>query len=241
MSVKSDGLGSSQEERVRVLDALLRLNPAQFDDLLFRVGHFNSPYMSGRQAPPATRAVELIQLVEPGHGLGGLVAALRKVGGSVAPAPVPPPAPAPRASGPWGVFIAHAGPDKALAAELYDHLDGRCAPFLDAKCIPAGDDWPPAIGAALRASRITAVLVSGRAPAAYYLQEEVTQAIAQARERPEWHRVVPVGTAPGLLSSEAVPYGLRIKQGLDAVALGGMKGVADALLKLLTELGRVGG
>ena len=89
---------------------------------------------------------------------------------------------------------------------------------------------------AQRTARITVVLVSSRYPTAYYLREEIAQAIALARSDPGAHRVVPVYLDGWPTDHGGIPYGLRLKSGIDANAVGGVPGVAQELEKLLDHL-----
>jgi Effector-associated domain 1/TIR domain len=136
----------------------------------------------------------------------------------------------------WDLFLAHAGGDAKPAEDLYALLSGTCRVFLDKKSVLLGDDWDLAIARAQQASRITVVLVSSKYPGAYYLREEIALAIAMARRDAEAHRVVPVFLDGLPTDAGGIPYGLRLKNGIDAVAVGGMPAVAAELAKLLGEL-----
>ena len=92
----------------------------------------------------------------------------------------------------WDVFIAHAGPDKATAEQLYDLLGQDCRVFLDSRCLELGDDWDDKLAAAQGESFLTAVLISANTAKAYYQREEIAAAISLAREEEGKHRVVPV-------------------------------------------------
>ncbi|MET0793903.1 MAG: toll/interleukin-1 receptor domain-containing protein, partial [Polyangiaceae bacterium] len=129
----------------------------------------------------------------------------------------------------WDFFIAHAGPDHVLAEELYEALSGRCRVFLDTRSVRLGDDWDTTLAKAQQRSEVTVVLVSSRAEQAYYVREEIAQAIALARLDPNTHRVVPI-YADRLSDTRLVPYGLRLKHG---IALGADCTVAGAAERLL--------
>jgi hypothetical protein len=136
----------------------------------------------------------------------------------------------------WDLFLAHAGDDTAPAEELYTRLAGKRRVFLDKHCVRLGDDWDLAIARAQQAARVTVVLVSARYPRAYYLREEIAAAIAMARKDSEAYRVVPVFLDGWPAEPSGIPYGLLLKNGVDARAAGGMSGVAAALEKLLAQL-----
>jgi hypothetical protein len=136
----------------------------------------------------------------------------------------------------WIFFLAHAGADTAEAERLYDILSREYAVFLDKRTLRLGDDWDTEIARAQRSARVTVVLISERYEYAYYLREEVASAIHLARSSPEDHRVVPVFLDGWPSSASGIPYGLRLKHGIDAKAAGGMQGVAADLRKLVSQL-----
>jgi TIR domain len=136
----------------------------------------------------------------------------------------------------WDFFLAHAAGDAAAAEELFDGLSPLARVFLDRRCLLPGDDWDQALRAAQVASRITVVLISTRTEEAYYEREEVAAALDLARRDPQAHRVVPVYLDAPDVAAGAVPYGLRLKQGLDASAPGGLGRVAEQLLATLEHL-----
>src|ERR1035441_5111771 len=109
----------------------------------------------------------------------------------------------------WDFFIAHAGPDRDAAHELWKELSSTCRVFLDAESLEYGDDWDLALPEAQRNSRVTVVLVSGRTEKAYYLREEIAAAIAMTREDKDRHRVVPVYLDIPPFDDHDVPYGDR--------------------------------
>ena len=113
----------------------------------------------------------------------------------------------------WHFFLAHAGPDKAIAEQLYDQLKADADVFLDSKSIQLGDDWDRVLSTAQRSSLITVVLISSNTENAYYQREEIAAAIALARSN-EKHRVVPVYLNQAASASDNVPYGLRLKHGV---------------------------
>jgi hypothetical protein len=133
----------------------------------------------------------------------------------------------------WHIFIAHAGPDKAMAEQLCDRLEeGGHRVFLDARRLQPGDFWDRELPRALATSQVVAVLVSANYDAAHYLRGEVARAINSARQKGR-PRVVPV-YLNGLPSDEAgVPYGLENIQSIDARAVGGLSGVASRIAALL--------
>jgi hypothetical protein len=130
----------------------------------------------------------------------------------------------------WQVFIAYTSRERASADELYEHLvRGGARAFLDHIALLPGDRWAAEIIASQREARVTAVLVSKATDRAFYQNEEIAQAIALFRKDPQRHRVVPV-----YLDGEAdPPYGLRSIHALWVPKVGGMAGVAAALLPLV--------
>ena len=136
----------------------------------------------------------------------------------------------------WDIFIAHAGADGAAAEELYDRLQGRARVFLDTRCLEVGDNWDEELARAQRASLMSVVLVSSRTEHAYYQREEIAAAIDLARRGDGGHRVVPVYLDPGARAGDSVPYGLRLKHGLEVHEGAGMSAVADALIEALARL-----
>jgi tetratricopeptide (TPR) repeat protein len=113
--------------------------------------------------------------------------------------------------GPLTFFIAYAAPDAAIAEQLYDQLAGESTVFLDRRSLRLGDDWDRELAAAQRRAEITLVLVSDHTEEGFYQREEIATAIDMARHGA--HRVIPLWLGAG--QRHNVPYGLRIKQGLD--------------------------
>ena len=134
----------------------------------------------------------------------------------------------------WDFFIAHAGPDAAIADELYYLLDAHAMTYLDGHSLILGDDWDQKLPRAQRESRITIVLVSRKTEKAYYQREEIRNAIAMARKDEGLHRLIPVYLED--LTDEEVPYGLGLKHSLRLPKVGSIQGVANALLKALEQL-----
>jgi hypothetical protein len=133
----------------------------------------------------------------------------------------------------WDIFIAHAGPDKAIAEQLCDWLEeSGHRVYLDARRLRPGDFWDIELPRALATSRVFTVLVSANYATAHYLQDEVVAAINRARSNGT-PRVVPVyldglpppGTDP--------PYGLGRIQSIDVRSVGGLSGVASKIGALL--------
>jgi phosphoserine phosphatase len=137
----------------------------------------------------------------------------------------------------WDIFIAHAGDDKGLAEQLYDLLAGRSRVFLDSRCLDLGDEWDLKLAAAQSASFLTLVLISSSTEKAYYEREEIAAAIALARESEEQHRVVPLYLDQQARQFAAVPYGLRIRHGLQLSQNLTLAQCAEQLISLLRRLG----
>lgn len=136
----------------------------------------------------------------------------------------------------WDFFIAHAGLDKVAAEGLYDHLVTKSRVFLDSRCLLLGDNWDEKLVAAQKAALITVVLVSSNTEQAYYQREEIAAAIALARSDSEKHRVVPVYIDPTSESGAGVPYGLRLKHGIQLTESSALAQAAAQLLALLEQL-----
>lgn len=133
----------------------------------------------------------------------------------------------------WDVFIAHAGPDKAMAEQLCDRLEtGGYRVFLDARRLKPGDFWDLELPRALASARMVAVLVSANYAAAHYLRAEVADAINRSRQsgRP---RVVPIYLDGFPAAGSDTPYGLGIIHAIDVRAAGGLFQVASQLTALL--------
>src|SRR5271166_3278132 len=133
-----------------------------------------------------------------------------------------------RGDGPLTFFIAYAAPDAAVAERLYCLLAMESTVFLDRRSLRLGDDWDRELVAAQRRAEITVVLVSDHTEEGFYQREEIATAIDMARQGS--HRVVPLwlsGTGP----PDALPYGLRIKQGLAVRDTSDLTEVARKLLQ----------
>jgi hypothetical protein len=136
----------------------------------------------------------------------------------------------------WDFFIAHSSADKDLAEKLYGMLASKARVFLDSRSLILGDDWDDKIKEAQLNSLVTLVLISSSTEKAYYQKEEIAAAIALARKNPENHRVVPIYLNKGLLESNAVPYGLRLKHGLTITETFSLSALADKLILLMRQL-----
>lgn len=134
----------------------------------------------------------------------------------------------------WDVFIAHAGQDAAEAEELYDLLHGRCRVFVDSRSVELGVPWDMALPEAQRSSRYSVILISSRSGEAYYVAEEIAQAIELARTQGESHRVVPVYLDGSRETLADVPYGLRRLHGMILGSDVTLQTVAERLLGELT-------
>lgn len=136
----------------------------------------------------------------------------------------------------WDIFLAHAGADEASAEALYDLLSESAKVFLDTRSLELGDEWDRALPRAQSRSLITVVLLSTRTDQAYYQREEIAAAIQMAREDPETHRVVPVFMDEPSTAQGQVPYGLRVRHGLQLSQAGTLENIAFRLLRTLTKL-----
>lgn len=131
----------------------------------------------------------------------------------------------------WDFFLAHAGPDLAIAEDLYGLLAPYCKVFLDKSNLLLGDQWDRKLGSAQGSSLVTVVLISKHTNEAYYQREEISAALDMARHEESGHRVVPV-----YLEDIKPPYGLQNIHGSYVYASGGLKAVAEELLDLLHKL-----
>jgi hypothetical protein len=75
----------------------------------------------------------------------------------------------------WDFFIAHAGPDKEIAEQLYDLLVPSARVFLDSRCLKLGDNWDEELGSAQDRALVTIVLVTDKTDDAYYQREEIAK------------------------------------------------------------------
>lgn len=136
----------------------------------------------------------------------------------------------------YDLFVAHASADKAVANQLYDALSALgVRAFLDARSIEPGERWDRVIPRAQRDSRATVVLVTRACDDAFYVGEEIATAIARHREAPDAHTVIPAHLEGIPADAFALPYGLRVINGLDVPALGGVVGLAARLCELVTK------
>ena len=135
----------------------------------------------------------------------------------------------------WDIFLAHAGPDKPAAEQLYDLLYQKCRVFLDSRCLDLGDNWDIKLPEAQNESFMTVVLVSANTEQAYYQREEIAAAVDLARHEEEKYRVVPIylGQAAGL--KKKTPYGLRLKHGLEVSDTLSLAQCAERLLETLQK------
>lgn len=115
-------------------------------------------------------------------------------------------------------FLAHASRDADRVDALHQAIvDAGETCFLDRVDVPPGDSWDQVIPGAHERSRVTLVTVSDHYDAAFYLRNEVHDAIRWMRQPGTPHRVVPI-FLDGI--PERMPYGLTVVQGLDLAELG---------------------
>ena len=136
----------------------------------------------------------------------------------------------------WDFFLAHAGPDLAVAERLYGLLSVQSRVFLDSKCLHLGDDWDLNLFHAQQKSRVTVVLVSTNVSRSYYQREKIAAAVAMARSDSESHRVVPLYLPNPQVASSSIPYGLRLKHGITLQDDSQLESAAARLLELLRLL-----
>lgn len=111
----------------------------------------------------------------------------------------------------WDFFIAHCSADVKEAEKFYACLYKNARVFLDSKTLKLGDDWDIELAKAQQNSAITLILVSANTERAYYQREEIASAITMSRNENLNHRVIPIY----LDNVKNVPYGLRLKHGLN--------------------------
>lgn len=133
----------------------------------------------------------------------------------------------------YDFFLAHAGSDGNIAADLYRELSTTNLVFADVVSLKGGEDWDLEIAKAQRASRVSVVLVSAATEKAYYARTEIATGIALARENGDLHKVVPVYLDDKRPSAAWDLYGLSLKHGIQMTSVGGMREVADRLRNLL--------
>jgi TIR domain-containing protein len=136
---------------------------------------------------------------------------------------------------PHTFFIAHAGRDTERAKELRNLLHPDVAVFLDAYDLQPGDEWDVKLARHQREALATVVMLSASVDLAYYLREEIANAVALQRQDPDTHRLIPVYLDGLPRNPMDVPYGLRVRHALDARELG-MAGVAAELKRLAASL-----
>jgi hypothetical protein len=132
-------------------------------------------------------------------------------------------------------FLAHVGRDTERAKELRNLLQPDVSVFLDAYDLVAGDQWDVALPKYQRNARATVALLSSAVEEAYYLREEIANAIAAQRHDPNSHRLIPVFLDGTPTDPWETPYGVRVRHSLDAVRLG-MAGVAAELRRIAAAL-----
>jgi hypothetical protein len=131
------------------------------------------------------------------------------------------------AASPLNFFIAYASPDRATADRLYELLARESTVFLDHRSLQLGDDWDRELSSAQQRADVTVVLVSDHTEEGFYQREEIAAAIEMARRGS--HRVVPIWLTGGE-QRRNVPYGLRVKYGVQVSDPGELEDVARQLL-----------
>jgi hypothetical protein len=215
--------------------ANLRLSMARYLPLLYQQSYQGYPWtdflraalgLSEAMTPGAFATLRAL-LPNPGRGLN---AQLDLAGGALERLQ-PGPAPAQE----WDVFLAHAGPDRAIAEQLAEAIGGRAKVFLDSKSLIPGDNWDLLLPGAQQRSYMTVALIGATYDAAYYLRSEVAAAISMARLDAERHRVVPVYLQGADGRAQAQPYGLNLKHGIEWPQGGSVQAVADRIVDALVR------
>ena len=135
----------------------------------------------------------------------------------------------------YDLFIAYASADAAAAEEVFDLLAPDLNVWLDTRSLLLGDEWPVEIPRAQRAALATVILFPGMSTVPSTCATRFTTAIALYRSFPGEHRVVAVYLDGRPSDPMQVPYGLRALHTLDAVAEGGLAGVARKLRDLVAS------
>jgi len=135
-------------------------------------------------------------------------------------------------TGLYDACLVHPLVNKATADALFDLLHPDLQVFLAARSLSTTEHWDRDVRDAQRASRATVLLLSLQCDAAWYLSDEVLMAVARHRASPEAHRLVLLLLEPGITS----PHSIRDAPTLDAIAVGGLDGVAPELRRRLAEL-----
>ncbi|MEJ2157485.1 MAG: toll/interleukin-1 receptor domain-containing protein [Desulfobacteraceae bacterium] len=132
-------------------------------------------------------------------------------------------------------FLAHAGCDTESAKQLRDLLHPEIPVFLDAYDLSPGDLWDAVLPNYQKQALATVAILSSSVDSAYYLREEIANAIAYQRQDNDRHRLIPVFMDGIPKNPDEVPYGVRVRHALDASKLG-MEGVAAELRKFAADL-----
>ncbi len=132
-------------------------------------------------------------------------------------------------------FLAHAGCDTEPAKELRNLLHPDIPVFLDAYDLAPGDQWDMVLPYYQKQALATVAILSSSVDSAYYLREEIANAIAYQRQDETRHRLIPVYIDGLPKNPDEVPYGVRLRHALDAAQLG-MAGVAAELRKFAAGL-----
>ncbi len=131
-------------------------------------------------------------------------------------------------------FIAYPSTAAKQAEELFDLLTDSHKVYLDSRNLLAGQNWTTALSMAQAASLITVALICQEYQSAFYAQEEVAAGIAYERV---WgntrHIVVPIYLNGLPLDPVQIPYGIRVKQALDAIKESSLEAVAVKLKAML--------
>jgi hypothetical protein len=129
----------------------------------------------------------------------------------------------------YDFFISHASADTAAAEELYEQLAQKRV-FFARRSIAHGEEFDAALASALSRSRTIVILISRHSHEAFYERAEIARAIGLYRADKTRFRLVPV-YLDGVPPIVDLPFiGLETIQGLDAIKLNGMAGIAAALL-----------
>jgi len=134
----------------------------------------------------------------------------------------------------YDLLLAHSSANKASACALYDLLLPDTRVFLAERSLQRSETWDREILAAQRVSRATVLMISPQCDAAWYLSDEVINAIVLHRASPDAHRIVPVLLGPGA----TVPYSISRLPAIDAAPSGGLDGVAARLRGEVAEMRR---
>ncbi len=132
----------------------------------------------------------------------------------------------------WDVFLAYAGPDAALAKELYDALRARgLRTFFDRRELRAGEPRDFQLLNAQASARGTVVLLSPNGEREWYQDEAIQRGIELKRTYKRFLIPLYRGGRPG--DANVIPHGVFQLEPLDLPGCGGVEGAAAKIRELV--------